>query len=149
MKRLSKRVWDFNKEILLSELGSIVCGTLAGIIAAVFFVDVRTISVLTVVGVSIGSSVVWLVLRIIDTKRRGVYSKKKVFRDLEYFVPGAIFISVLFVYPTIFFGTKALLEAGIGPGSSAFVGTFMGIIVYMGCMNVYRIQLERHWNIWL
>lgn len=144
---MKQRVYYYNKQIILSELGSMLGGPLGGVISHNLTNNHATISLATLAGAIIGSSIIWMILRIHDEKKIQTYTRKKLLKDLLYFVPAATILAALFVYPTIYYGTKTLLELGAPTSIASSIGPLLGMVVYVAVMNIYRITLEKHWNI--
>ena len=108
--KISKETLNFNKEILLGEVGSLIGIQIVRFISIHFFFYPRLIPHLSVLGGMIGGSLSWLLARVYYKSKEGEYSEKKFFKDIEYFTPASTFFTVIFYYPVLFFATKHFLN---------------------------------------
>jgi hypothetical protein len=108
--KLSKHFWDFNKEILFGELGTLMGIQFVNLLASSFSFPINLIPHFVVLGAIIGGSLFWLLARVYYRSKEEKYSEKKFFNDVKYFLPASTFFTFAFYYPVLFFATKHFLE---------------------------------------
>jgi membrane protein YqaA with SNARE-associated domain len=144
--RLNKRVIDFNKEILIGEIGALVCASIFGFIGSLISKSPNFISIATVIGSAFGGCVSWLITRIYDEKKYKTFSVKKLTKDISFYTPIAFLIAVLVSYPIIILVTHSLFIKEHISYLSSFLGELSGFGVFLILINTYRYILSRFLN---
>jgi hypothetical protein len=138
--------FDFNKQILFGEIGSLLGAPLFGFIASLMTTKSNIISGLAVAGSLFGAAVFWLAIRIHDEKRKKKFSVKKMAGDIAYYTPAATPLVFLVYQPVLFFLTKFLLKMGFYSVLSVVLAQFSAFILFLILINVYRIILLKYFK---
>lgn len=144
--KLDSRTIDFNKEILIGELGALVGAVLLGLVAFFIHKNPNIVSTLTLLGSVAGGSLSWWIARIHDEKKRNEFSIKKLGRDISLYTPVAILIALLISYPTIFWVTHAISTKIRFDFLGSLAGELSGFALFLVLMNGYRYILKRKFN---
>jgi positive regulator of sigma E activity len=144
--KVSKRAFNFNKEILIGEIGALLGAPLFGILGAIIFGSPDSISSFTIVGSIFGGSASWLVTRIYDEKKFGEFSASKITKNLSLYTPVAFLITILFTYPIVFLVTHALSVKDHITLISSLTGEMVGFMVFLILINTYRYVLVKSFN---
>ncbi|MCL5730154.1 MAG: hypothetical protein M1165_01130 [Candidatus Pacearchaeota archaeon] len=144
--RLNRRVIDFNKEILIGEIGAILGAPIFGFISSFILKNPLFISFATLGGSIVGGSVSWLTTRIYDEKKYREFSRKKFTKDLSLFTPVAFLISILASYPTVLFVTKTMFSENHSPFFSSLAGELSGFAIFLILINTYRFVMNHSFN---
>jgi len=143
---LDQRTIDFNKEILVGEIGALVGAVLLGFVAFFIHKNPNIVSTLTLIGSIVGGSVSWWIARIDDEKRRNEFSIRKLGRDISLYTPIALLIALLISYPTVFFVTHAISMRIRFDFLGSLAGELSGFILFLAFMNSYRYILKHKFN---
>lgn len=143
--KLNKRALDFNKEVIIGEIGALLGASLFGFIGSLIFTG-SFVPTATVIGSIFGGCVSWLTARIYDEKKYRRFSVKKFTKDVSFYTPVAFLISILVAYPTVLFVTKFLLSKEHISYLSSFIGELSGFIVFLILINTYRYILSHSFN---
>lgn len=144
--KLNRRIIDFNKEILIGEIGALIGSPLFGFIGSQIGKDPVFISFFTLFGSVLGGSISWLITRIYDEKKYGDIKIKRISKDISVFTPVAFLISILVSYPTIFFVTHYWLLKRHVSYLSSFIGEVSGFCIFLILINIYRVIMNRYFN---
>src|SRR5208283_6063321 len=98
---LNKRVFDFNKEVLIGEVGAIIGAPIFGLLGSFMSRSPNFISVDTLVGSFFGGCISMLITRVYDEKKYKRFSTKKLVRDISLYTPAAFLIALLVSYPVL------------------------------------------------
>jgi hypothetical protein len=140
---MQKSTLDFNREILFGECGALVMANPMAALAAHFTRNTAIISSAAVAGTLIGGATFWLVARIYDHVREKRFSTKLLATDVGYFTPAAVVFGFLVYDPSIYLTSHHLLRSGARVDFSVIVGQAVAFILFLACMNVYRLLLLR------
>ncbi len=143
---LSSRAVDFNKEILIGEIGALVGAPLFGVIGSLIMSRPNVISTFTVAGSMIGGFVSWFAARVYDEKKEKEFSAKQLARKISLYTPVAMIISILIGYPVVFLVTHALSVREHITVFSSLMGELSGFVIFLVLINVYRYLLLKHFN---
>ncbi len=144
--RLSRRSVDFNKEILIGEIGALLGAPFFGVLGSLMSRSANVISWFTLVGSVIGASVFWLTVRIYDEKKYNDFSAKKLKRNVSLYTPVAFMISVLIGYPVVFVVTHSLTVRDHATLLSSLMGEICGFTIFLILINLYRYILIKNFN---
>jgi hypothetical protein len=144
--KLNKRVIDFNKEIIIGEIGALLGASLFGFLGSLISRSPNFIPIATVIGSIFGGCISWLAARIYYEKKNKRFSAKKFAKDVSFYTPVAFLISVLIAYPTVILVTHSLFIKDNIPSLSSFIGELSGFIVFLTLINLYRYILSRYLN---
>lgn len=137
MIKMTKETLNFNKQILFSELGSLLGAPLFSYITSYFTSSKDIISSFAVAGAIIGAAVFFLGLRAYHKTRKNRLSVKEFAEDLAYFTPVAFIVTLVVYYPTIFFLSRFF--QGFYPVIiSVVVSQIIGFILFLIVINAYR-----------
>ncbi len=143
---MESRAVDFNKEILIGELGALLGASFFGLESFLIGKSPNFISIFTIIGSIIGGSYSWLITRIYDERKRNEFSIKKLKRDLSLYTPIALLVALLITYPIVFFVTRSISSkihlSFLGP----FAGELSGFAVFIVLMNGYRYILKNSFH---
>lgn len=142
--KISKSFINFNKQILMGEMGAIIGAQLFSHLASEVFHSVTRVSLAAVIGSMIGSSL-WLFTRAYDMGVHKKFSFKELAEDFVYFTPVAFLLSCIIYYPLLFFLSKSMLiHHFINHSivlSSVFISQLIAFIILVLALNLYRIFL--------
>lgn len=144
--RLDSRTIDFNKEILLGEIGALVGAVLLGLVAFFIHKNPNIVSILTLIGSIAGGSASWWIARVHDEKKRHEFSIKKLGRDISLYTPVAFLIALLISYPTIFWVTHAISTKIRFDFIGSLAGELSGFALFLIVMNGYRYILRHSFH---
>ncbi len=140
--KLDSRSIDFNKEILIGELGALIGAVLFGLEAFLLHKSPDFTSTLTIVGSTIGGSVSWWITRIHDERKRNEFSIKRLGKDLTFYTPVAFLITTFISYPAVFLVTHSISSRIHFSFLGSFVGELSGFTLFFVLMNGYRYFLK-------
>ena len=140
------RFIDFNKEILIGEIGALLGAVLLGFLAFYIHKNPNWVSTLTLLGSITGGSASWWITRIYDEKRRNEFSIKKLGKDLSVYTPVAILIALFISFPTVFFVTHAISARIRFDFLGSLAGELSGFVLFLLLMNGYRYLLKHSFN---
>ncbi len=140
---MQKSTLDFNREILFGECGALVMANPSATLASHFTRNAELISSAAVAGTLIGGAAFWLVARIYDRVREKRFSAKLLATDIGYFTPAAVVFGFLVYDPSIYLTSHHLLRTGVGVEYSVIVGQVVAFVLFLACLNVYRLLLLR------
>jgi hypothetical protein len=144
--KASKDFFDFNKEILFGEVGSLVGIQLASFLAIHFPRYQSWTPHFIVFGAMIIGSLFWILARVYYKSREEKYSEKKFFNDVKYFTPASVLFSLFFYYPTLFFAVKYFLEHNKPVEFSAILSQGIAFLIFLVSINIYRYLLFKVFN---
>jgi uncharacterized membrane protein YeaQ/YmgE (transglycosylase-associated protein family) len=144
--KVNKIVIDFNKEVLIGEIGALVCAPLFGLIGSLIMGSPNFVSLATLIGSIFGGCVSMLIARIHDEKKYKRFSTRKLMRDISFYTPAAFLIAGLISYPILLIVTHTLFMIGHISYLSSFIGELSGFVVFLILINVYRYALSRLLN---
>ena len=144
--KTSKEFIDFNKEILIGEIGALIGIPIFSYITSLFTKNSTIISSSAVVGALVGAAVFWLSMRIYDEKKRGEYSVKNIVNDVAYFTPVAFVLSMIVYQPILFFVSYYLLNQGSSVLYSVIISQIIAFIFFLVGINIYRSLLLKYFG---
>lgn len=140
---LSQRLVDFNKQIVLGEVGAAVGTPLAPWITARFTHDPNVISLAAVVGGLIAGSLFWLVTKFRDEHRQGAASLRRLAGHIAYYTPAAFVLGLVSYQPALFLVTRHLIVRGQHEALAAVIGQAVAFGLFLVAINLYRLALQR------
>jgi hypothetical protein len=135
--------WDFNKEIIFGEIGSLLGAYAAALIAAHLTRNSTVISAGLIPGALLGGTIFWLTARIAHQRDRRTWSVRVLARDISYFTPAAALLGFVVYDPAIFFTSRFLLGRGAGVILSVAGGEITAFALFLTSMNGYRLLLAK------
>jgi hypothetical protein len=144
--KLSREVFDFNKEIIFGELGSLIGIQMASLLSIHFPRYPNLIPHFIVLGSMVMGSLFWILARIYYKSKQEKYSKNKFIFDMKYFTPASAVFTLLFYYPTLFFATKYLIEHHKAIEFSAILSQILAFLIFLLAINIYRYALLKIFN---
>jgi hypothetical protein len=144
--KFSKEAFDFNKEILFGEAGSLLGIQFASLLSIHFPRYPNLIPHFIVLGAMIMGSLFWLLARIYYKSKKEKYSENKFIFDMKYFAPASAVLTLFFYYPTLFFATKYLIEHHKAIEFSAILSQVFAFIIFLLAINIYRYILLKVFN---
>jgi hypothetical protein len=135
--------WEFNQEIILGEVGSVLGAYAAAFTAARFTRRFAVISAALIPGTLLGGTIFWLAARIAHQRRRRNWSVRVLAHDISYFTPAAATLGFVVYDPAIFFASHFLLVRGAGVILSVAGGEITAFALFLASMNAYRLILAR------
>jgi hypothetical protein len=137
------RTYDFNKELLIGEIGSIVSAPTIAYVVSQFTKNTNVISTSAVLGAVFGACLFWILTRIHDQRKYKTLSVKNFAGDIAYFTPVAFGLALLIYYPSLYLGSHYLLTSGDKVVYSVILSQAAGFILFAIAMNSYRYLLFR------
>lgn len=142
--KISKEAINFNKQILMGEIGAIIGAQTFSHLSSEVFHSLTRISIAAVIGSMVGSSL-WMFTRAYDMASHKKFSYKELAEDIALFTPVAFLLSCLIYYPLLFFLSKSLLMHHFLDHSiilsSVFISQLIAFLVLLIALNLYRIFL--------
>jgi hypothetical protein len=135
--------WDFNKEIIFGEFGSLLGAYAVGLSAARLTRRFGLISAALIPGTLLGGTIFWLAARIAHQRQRRGWSVRVLARDISYFTPAAAVLGFVVYDPAIFLASHFLLVRGAGVVLSVAGGEITAFTLFLASMNSYRLILAR------
>ena len=135
--------WEFNKEIIFGEIGSLLGAYLVALIAAHLTRSATLISALLIPGTLLGGTIFWLAARIAHQRKRQNWSVGVLARDIGYFTPVAAGLGLAVYDPAIFLASHFLLVRGAGVVVSVAGGEIAAFSLFLASMNGYRLLLAK------
>ena len=146
MKKENKGLYNFNKEIIISQIGSMVGAPLLSKIVSLSTKNLSMISGGAVIGGMIGGGLTWVITRLKDKVGDKNYTKKKLMKDIVYIIPGDIAASWLLYQPVVFFLSRYLLTIKMAIIPSVIIAQIVGFIIYLTVLDEYRGWLRKKFN---
>lgn len=140
---MQKSTLDFNREILFGECGALLAANPTAWVVSRFTSNPSLISGSAVAGTLMGGALFWLVARIYDKTRRSAFDRKALASDIGYFTPAAIILGFVVYDPSIYLTSDHMLKRGDKVLSSVLAGQAVAFVLFLACMNVYRLLLLR------
>lgn len=144
---MDKNFFNFNKQIIFGELGSIIGAPSFTYIATFFTKNPNWISISAVAGSLIGAAILWLITRIYDEKKRNRYEIKTLATDIVYYTPVATPLVFLVYQPLLFFLTRVFLGAGLYSLIAVIIAQFIAFLSFLILINLYRLFLIKRFKI--
>ena len=135
--------WEFNKEIILGEAGSLVGAAAAAFAVAHLTRNPALISASLIPGTLLGGTMLWLATRIAHHQDRRTWSMGALVRDISYFTPVAATLGLTVYSPTIYLVSHLLLVRGARVAVSVVAGQVVAFSLFLSLMNAYREILIR------
>ena len=139
--KISRESLDFNKEILIGEIGSLVGVQFVSLMSIHFSRYQNLIPFFIVLGAMILGSLFWVLARVYYKSKKEKYSEKSFFEDVKYFSPASILFTLVFYYPTLFFAVKYFLEHHRAIEFSAILSQVLAFLAFLVAINIYRYVL--------
>ena len=140
---MQKTTLDFNREILFGECGALLAANPTAMLVSHFTRNTTIISSSAVAGTLIGGALFWLGARVYDKTRDRKIDAKALASDIGYFTPAAVILGFLVYDPSIYFTSHHLLGNGDKVFLSVLVGQAVAFVLFLACMNLYRVLLLR------
>jgi len=138
---MHKSTLVFNRELLFGECGALLLANPAASVVSRYTKSADAISYAAVGGTLAGGAAFWLAARIYDSTRDKRLDAKALASDIGYFTPAAIIFGFLVYDPSIFLATHRLLRDGESVVPSVFIGQAVAFLLFLLCMNAYRVLL--------
>jgi hypothetical protein len=135
--------WEFNKEIIIGEVGSLLGAYVAAFIASRLTGNAAVISAVLIPGTLLGGTIFWLAARIAHQRERHNGSVGVLARDISFFTPGAAILGLTVYDPAIFVASHFLLVHRSGVILSVAGGQITAFSLFLGSMNFYRLVLAK------
>ena len=135
--------WEFNKEIIFGEVGSLLGAYAAAWIASRLTRNAALISAALIPGTLLGGTAFWLTARIAHQRKRHNWSVGVLARDISFFTPAAAILGFAVYDPAIFLASHSLLVHGAGVVLSVAGGEITAFSLFLGSMNAYRLILAK------
>lgn len=135
--------WEFNKEIVFGEIGSLLGAYVAALSAAQLTRNAAVISGVLIPGTLLGGTIFWLAARIAHQRKRHNWSVGVLARDISFFTPAAAILGIAVYDPAIFLASHFLLGHRAGVVLSVAGGQITAFSLFLGSMNAYRLILAQ------
>ncbi len=142
----SKSAFNFNKQILLAELGALIFAFLSAFIASNFFTGEAVISKFALGGTIFGAALFWISSRFIDNSRNNDYTSKDLLADMSYFTPVAFVLTMTIYYPPLYFLTKLFLGQYHTVLFSVVFAQTIACCLFLIGINIYRYALIKFFD---
>ncbi|VVB83111.1 Uncharacterised protein [uncultured archaeon] len=139
--KISKETLNFNKELLIGEIGTLAGIQFVDFLSYIFSFPIKLIPHLVVFGAIIGGSLFWVLARIYYKSKEEKYSEKKFLYDIKYFTPASAFFTFAFYYPALFFATKYFLFHHRQVEFSTIISQIIAFGLFLIGINFYRYIL--------
>ena len=142
-KKVSGRLFDFNKEIIFGEIGALLGSSLGAYFSFLIWQNEKLIPTFSVVGSMLGSTLFFLSTKIYNKRKRKELSLRNLIHDLMYYTPVAASLRIFIGYPLLYFFTRYFVRSDIGAFYSGALGEFLSFLIFLFLINMYRIILFR------
>jgi hypothetical protein len=140
---MQKSTIAFNRELIFGEVGALILVNPVASVTARFTRDAGVISGSAVAGTLAGGALFWLAARIYDTTRDRAFDAKRLAGDIGYFTPAALVFGFGVYDPAIYLISRRLLVDGDRVTPAVFVAQAAAFLLFLACMNLYRLVLLR------
>ena len=138
-----KSTLNFNKEIVVGEIGALIGAPLLSFIVSRVTSHPRDVSIAAVLGAAIGACSSWLAMRIRDRGKERNFSARTLAHDIAYFTPAALLLTVTVYYPTLYVLSGDLLHVEHRVVSSVIISQLAAFLLFLLLINVYRYLLAK------
>lgn len=132
---------DFNLELLFGEVGALLAANPAASLVARFTSNPGVIAGAAVAGTLAGGGLFWLGARIYDQRRD--LDRRALAADIAYFTPAALVLGFAVYDPTIYLTSRHLLRTGDPVFPAILLAQAVAFLLFLACMNLYRLLLLR------
>jgi hypothetical protein len=133
----------FNRELLFGEVGALIIASPFASLVARFTSSPAVTSGAAVAGTLAGGGLFWLGARIYDQCRDRDLDRKALATDIAYFTPAALVLGFAVYDPAIYFTSRHLLRGGDRVFPAVLLAQAVAFLLFLGCMNLYRLLLLR------
>jgi hypothetical protein len=134
---------DFNRELIFGEVGALLAANPVASLVARFTSSPGVISGAAVAGTLAGGGLFWLGARIYDQCRDRDLDHRALAADIAYFTPAALVFGFAVYDPAIFLTSRHLLRGGDRVFPAVLLAQAVAFVLFLGCMNLYRLLLLR------
>jgi hypothetical protein len=138
--------WDFNKQIAIGEIGSLVGAPITGAFVSLLTKKASFISGSAVAGSLFFASLFWLITRMMDEKKKKQLSAKKMIADIAWYTPVAAVVGIFIYQPILYFLSKRLLESHMLVIFAIILAQLTAFLVFLVLINSYRFMLIKLWH---
>lgn len=140
---MNKKTFNFNKQLLIGEIGAVICAPLVSYIFSLFTQKSSIISASAVGGSIFGAAIFWLATKIYDKKKEKKFSTPNLAKDIAYFTPAAFLLTLLLYYPTLYLLSHYLLLQGDKVLLSVIPSQIIAFLLFLVGINLYRLLLYK------
>ena len=141
--RVRRSTYNFNRQILLGEIGALLLANVTAPTVSHFTRRAAVISASAVAATLIGGTLGWLTARIRDHVKEKSFTARSMAADISYFTPAALFFGFFVYDPAIYLVSHHLLTHGAGVWVSVIAGQIMAFSLFLLSLNLYRFSLIR------
>jgi hypothetical protein len=145
-KKPKKDLLDFNKQIILGEIGAAIGAPIGSFIGYLLTSNPSIISGFAVAGSILGGIIFWVTTRILDEKRKKRYSVKNLASDIAYYTPAALLLVIIEYQPILYFLSRKLIQTSIHPVLSTIIAQLSAFAIFLVLINIYRLVLQKYFN---
>jgi hypothetical protein len=131
----------FNRELIFGECGALLVVNPVASLTSRFTREASVISASAVAGTLAGGALFWLAARIYDNTRQEKLDVRRLAGDIGYFTPAAVVLGFAVYDPAIYFISRHLLKVGDKVTPAVFVAQAAAFLLFLLCMNGYRVIL--------
>ena len=139
----SRQCVDYNKQLLIGEIGALVGTPLFPFLGSYLTDDPGILSFLAVVGGLVAGSAFWLVVKIHDEKKQGSHSLGRLVGQIAWFSPAAFVIGLMVYQPTLFLVARWMIRSGAVVVVAVLASQALAFALFLAAMNLYRLVVQR------
>ncbi|MEM5948608.1 hypothetical protein WKV44_08635 [Spirochaetia bacterium 38H-sp] len=132
---------NFNKEILIGEIGAILGAQIASYIIFSLTHSRDLASIAAILGSIIGGAILYLPTRYYHQKQANTFSPRKFGKDLLYFTPVALALTILIYYPSLYMFENYFLGKQTFIIFSTFFSQSISFFLFLIAINIYRTAI--------
>ncbi|HEX5400128.1 MAG TPA: hypothetical protein VFY06_13870 [Verrucomicrobiae bacterium] len=141
--KLSREFVQFNRELILGEIGALIGILLAPLIASRFTSNAAILSSSAVGGGMVMGSIFWLLTSVGHETARGSALVWKLGRKIAFFSPAAFVLGMLVYQPVLWLLSYWLIAWGVHVLWAAWLSQTAAFTLFLCVMNLYRWALRK------
>ena len=134
---------NFNKEIVVGEIGALIGAPLISFTVSHFTATPEFVSIAAVIGAAIGACTSWLAMRMRHRGKARSLSARTLASDIAYFTPAALLLTVTVYYPTLYVLSGALLNGRHHVLVAVILAQLTAFLLFLLLINAYRYLLAK------
>jgi len=141
---ISRAAWDFNKELVLGEIGALIGTPLVSLITSLLTTNDTAIALAAAIGGQVVGAIFWVTTHVFDRKRNKRFTMRNLKEDIIGFTPVAMTMDFIIYEPLLFFVSRHFLQGGGGVLPSVIGAQALAYTCFLSGMNLYRLGYNKY-----